>query len=83
VLAPVFDLGEDVLHHELDDHCVLPFLKDKERSDKAREGGFSSVWEIVIHPAHQKLYHSTNPEVDADVPIFATYFMILICCRTL
>jgi hypothetical protein len=77
VLAPVFDRGEDVLHQDLDDNCILPFLEDNERSDKARKGGFGFVWEIVIHPAHQKLHHSTNLEVNTNVPIFANYFIIL------
>lgn len=65
VLAPIFERSDEgqVPHYELGDNCVLPFIKDEERSDQVREGGFSTVWEIVIHPAHQKLYRSTDPKV--------------------
>lgn len=56
-LAPVFT-GARPQHYELDDNCVMPFIKDTEH--EAQSGGFSDVWEVVIHPAHQKLFDSVN-----------------------
>jgi len=52
-LAPIFTSAR-TQHYELDDNCVMPFIKDTEH--EARSGGFSDVWEVVIHPAHQKLF---------------------------
>ena len=67
--APVFDtLGK---HHELEDDCVLPFVEDKGIKDKESNikninaGGYSDVWGVRIHPAHQKVFKSTNRKVSA------------------
>jgi hypothetical protein len=57
VLAPVFKKEErpDVIPHiELNDACLLPFIEDREKHDKMA-GGYSEVWGVRIHPAHQKL----------------------------
>jgi hypothetical protein len=63
--APVFDtLGK---HYELEDDCVLPFVEDKEDIN-VNSGGYSDVWGVRIHPAHQKLFRSSNPQV-RGVPI--------------
>jgi hypothetical protein len=57
--APVFDtLGK---HYELEDDCVLPFIEDEEIN--VNSGGYSDVWGVRIHPAHQKLFKSSNPQV--------------------
>lgn len=63
--APVFDtLGK---HYELEDDCVLPFVEDKEGNIKnISSGGYSDVWGVRIHPAHQKVFKSTNPKVSAS-----------------
>jgi hypothetical protein len=60
VLAPIFKQSEDILHYTLNDNCVLPLL---EQSKSCEEGGFSTVYEIIIHPAHQFLHNSSNPKV--------------------
>jgi serine/threonine protein kinase len=53
-LAPIFDRLHK--HYELDDNVVLPFIKNEESS--AQQGGYSEVWEVKIHPAHQQLRSS-------------------------
>jgi len=67
MLAPIFKESQKpkkkVRHYELEDNCVLPFIEDQERTGQAAAGGYSSVWGVLIHPAHQHLYKSTNPEV--------------------
>lgn len=60
VLAPIFEQSEEVLHYTLNDNCVLPLL---ERSKSCEKGGFSTVYEITIHPSHQFLHKSSNPKV--------------------
>jgi hypothetical protein len=64
VLAPIFKEGKTnkVRHWELADNCVLPLVEDRKRTE-AKESGFSSVWGVLIHPAHQLLYKSNNPTV--------------------
>lgn len=55
-ISPVFDqLG---LHYELDDHVVLPFTENNERH-RLISGGYSDVWSVRIHPAHQKIFQSS------------------------
>ncbi|KAF4626883.1 hypothetical protein G7Y89_g11273 [Cudoniella acicularis] len=61
MLAPVFEESKEVKHYNLDANCVMPFIEDQERTSQA-SGGFSSVWGVRIHPAHQFLYRGTNPE---------------------
>jgi serine/threonine protein kinase len=56
-LSPIFTNAR-TQHYELDDNCVMPFIRDKEH--EAKSGGFSDVWEVVIHPAHQKLFDSVS-----------------------
>jgi hypothetical protein len=58
-LAPVFNFGEEIKHYDLDDNCVLPFIEDEEKTN-AKSGGYSDVWGVRIHPAHQNLYRSTS-----------------------
>jgi len=58
-LAPVFNFGEEIKHYDLADNCVLPFIEDEERTN-AKFGGYSHVWGVRIHPAHQNLYRSTS-----------------------
>lgn len=68
VQAPVFSRtrdGPDVIpHFPLESNVVLPFVEDHQRiPEKVRSGGYSDVWGIRIHPAHQKLLETANPEV--------------------
>lgn len=58
--APVFDTPGK--HYELEDDCVLPFTENNEGIN-VNSGGYSDVWGVRIHPAHQKLFRSSNPRV--------------------
>lgn len=66
MIAPVFETSKnDIPHLELCDNVILPFIEDY--SKDAREGGFSSVWAVRMHPAHQQLI-KTQTEQE---PLFA------------
>jgi hypothetical protein len=62
-LAPIFEYHDHINHYELDDNCVLPWVEDEERSHRAVEGGYGSVWKIAIHPAHQRITSTVIPKV--------------------
>lgn len=68
VLAPIFRKMEDsrrILHLELDIACILPFTEEKK--EELKQGGYSDVWPVQIHPAHQeflrqsKVFHHCQP----------------------
>jgi hypothetical protein len=63
--APHFHKQPDEIpHFDLDDNCVMPFVEDHEENPKFRRaGGYSELWPVRIHPAHQNLLDSTNPRV--------------------
>ena len=54
MLAPIFEYSEEIKHYELQDNCVLPFVRDRDRCNNATEGGYGSVSKVYIHPAHQR-----------------------------
>lgn len=60
VLAPTFQCGEtkDVKHLSLPDDVPLPFTADSQhdRSPHKMQGGYSTVSEITIHPAHHQFH---------------------------
>jgi hypothetical protein len=59
--APVFKTQGK--HYEFEDDCVLPFLEDQE--DINASGGYSDVWGVRIHPAHQNLFRPPKSQVRA------------------
>lgn len=63
-LAPVFDKVHD--HYELDNNVIFPFIEDGESS--LRQGGYSEVWRVRIHQAHQRL---RNTSAAGKEPSFA------------
>ncbi len=68
VQAPVFEKssarGAPIPHFDLDDNTVLPFIEDHEgKVVQTKVGGYSHVWGVRIHPAHQKMYQSTDSRV--------------------
>ena len=63
-LAPVFDKVHD--HYELDNNVIFPFIEDGESS--LRQGGYSEVWRVRIHQAHQRLRDSSTTGKE---PLFA------------
>jgi hypothetical protein len=59
VLPPVFDTPWK--HYDLKDDCILPFVEDNEyNGDGRKSGGFSDVWTIRIHYAHQSIYKPSS-----------------------
>jgi hypothetical protein len=65
VLAPVFETYLDfVEHHNLDSSIVLPYIEDQESDNSlVKYGGYSEVWGVRIHPAHQRLLISRERSV--------------------
>ncbi|PVH74786.1 kinase-like protein [Cadophora sp. DSE1049] len=57
LLAPVFrsTVGK-INHYDLQYNIILPYIEDEEgQREKIKVGGFSQVWGVKIHRAHQKL----------------------------
>lgn len=65
VQAPVFKSSpDDIKHHRLDDNVVLPYVEDQELEPGAvKVGGYSEVWGVRIHSAHQRMLRSKDPLV--------------------
>lgn len=59
MLAPVF---EDKEHCDLDDDIMLPFVPFTEAVEK-KEGGYSEVYAVRLHPAHHNFWESSTSEV--------------------
>jgi hypothetical protein len=61
--APSFGSATAIRHYVFDDNTVLPFIQNTEKS--AEVGGFSSVYKIMIHPAHHRFCESlvSHPSV--------------------
>ena len=59
LLAPYFSLvskDNKVIHYNLDDQSVLPFIEDSKANEPpAQHGGSADVRRVKIHPAHQNL----------------------------
>lgn len=63
VQSPVFKRTPGKIpHFELDPTVILPFVDDRE-GQQTSQGGYSDVWGVRIHPAHQDVYRSTLPNV--------------------
>lgn len=41
-----------VSHYQLQDHIILPFTRNDERTEAGTPGGFGVVWQVAIHPDH-------------------------------
>jgi hypothetical protein len=74
VLAPIFRGNEEmeVPHYELRDNGVLPFVEDEEQK-RPVIGGFSTVWRVVIHHAHQELYRCTDQQVSCLAFLYLSF----------
>lgn len=62
LIAPYFELitetNRKVLHYNLQNRIILPFVEDVERAGRAggrAEGGYGEVWRVKIHPAHHNV----------------------------
>jgi hypothetical protein len=64
-LAPVFRSSQgSIPHHNLDDSVVLPYTDDQEnKPELVMGGGYSEVWGVRVHPAHQDMLSSYDPKV--------------------
>ncbi|TVY43939.1 Calcium/calmodulin-dependent protein kinase type 1D [Lachnellula occidentalis] len=52
--APVF---QDKEHYNLDENAILPFIKIKSfETQQAKQGGYSEVFPVRIHPAHHEFW---------------------------
>jgi hypothetical protein len=63
-LSPIFkwrEVQERPRHWEIEDHCTLPFIEDKEID--ATGGVHRPVRVVRVHPAHQLFYESKNSKV--------------------
>jgi len=66
VQAPIFDKSkEEIPHLDLDPNVVMPFIEDREfEPGQVKRGGFSEVWPVQIHSAHQSLFKPAgNPVI--------------------
>lgn len=63
MLAPVF---EDKQHYDLDENIILPFIPFKSNPDteKKKEGGYSEVYAVRLHPAHHRFWARSKSEVN-------------------
>ncbi|KAE9377375.1 kinase-like protein [Stipitochalara longipes BDJ] len=59
--SPLFKYGE---HYSLDEKAVLPFvsLDANEASLGKKQGGYSEVYPVRIHPAHHDFWETTGQE---------------------
>jgi hypothetical protein len=76
VMTPMFEGGELIKHYEFGDNCVFPFTRDEERR-QIKVGGFGSVWEIEIHPAH----HSFHSKVGNSLSTLLTFSQLTLSSR--
>lgn len=62
MLAPVF---EDKEHYDLDDNIILPFIpfESNPETEKKKEGGYSEVYAVRLHPAHHMFWARARSEV--------------------
>jgi hypothetical protein len=67
--APVFKKCEqEILHYEFDGAVILPFTDDEENAEGGLKiGGYSEVWGVKIHPAHQDILISADTSVWPDM----------------
>ncbi|TVY20106.1 Cyclin-dependent kinase 6 [Lachnellula arida] len=60
--APVF---QDKKHYNLDENAILPFMKFKSsETQQAKQGGYSEVFPVRIHPAHHEFWEPSGREDD-------------------
>jgi hypothetical protein len=64
-LSPVFKSRPGMVpHYDIEDQVILPFTEDTERDgQEIKQGGYSEVWPIRVHPAHQNILHSRDSTV--------------------
>jgi hypothetical protein len=77
VQAPVFENipGQNIPHKDLDDNIILPYIEDHEglQDFTSARGGYSHVWGVRMHSAHQKVYQSADPNVRRPIPVLLIF----------
>ena len=65
VHAPIFNKTTDgtIPHYDFDKNIILPYVEDHEIED-AKKGGYSIVWGVRTHFAHQSIFKSEDPRVN-------------------
>ncbi|KAH8651809.1 kinase-like domain-containing protein [Tricladium varicosporioides] len=63
-LAPIFTkkAAGGIPHYVFDKNTILPYIDDHEGME-SKSGGYSHVWKVRVHRAHQEIYSSTDPNV--------------------
>lgn len=78
-LAPTFQRGEtkDIKHISLPDDMPLPFMADSQYDTGSApvHGGYSTVFKVVIHPAHHSFHDS---EVGPKAFLFLFFSFLLL-----
>ena len=66
MLAPVLTRKE---HHELDDYPILPFItfEANDEMKRRKEGGYSEVYPVRIHPSHHNFWEPSEQLVRTAV----------------
>lgn len=59
--APIF---EDKQHYPLHDNTILPFfpVKPDAGTEEPKQGGYSEVYRVRVHPSHHKFWKRSAPE---------------------
>lgn len=80
MMAPIFTRPDrEVKFLVLEDQCPLPFTDDQEQGDQRQAGGYSCVWPVRIHSAHQRLVPISDDQVCWSLPLL--YLHRLTCHR--
>jgi len=76
MIAPVFRLNEDL--YALDDKTILPFLTLERRGYELepKQGGYSEVYPVRIHPAHHDFWYNGTGRV-VSIKLICTLTSIL------
>lgn len=71
VLAPVFEPLKNgkIPNYNFDNNIIFPYVEDHQTVNDSyvKSGGYSHVWGVRMHWAHQKIYKSTNPKVTTSI----------------
>lgn len=79
VSAPVFRPNEEL--YELDDKTVLPFVtfEPPEGIETKKQGGYSEVYPVRIHPAHHEFWESSGCVVRYCCLSLERSYMLKVC----
>ncbi|CZR67922.1 uncharacterized protein PAC_17821 [Phialocephala subalpina] len=69
--SPVFKLNKEP--YELNDKTILPFVDFEmpEGIETKKQGGYSEVYPVRVHPAHHEFWHSSESEDEKPLKLVA------------